>query len=219
MRLPSHLHPPLDELLYKLLSGVHWLVNGVNHERQDEADQQTFAEGDPQHLVLAQTKALSDPLDVGLVPQQEGKGLLRLLRLLGFLCHRSMMAAPGNTTQLSGSTSEQKTQCSQLLREWAPGASKPSEMAGAQHLALTQRHVSEVITGGTASMALEGIQLTVIHKTPLLHQLSVAVRLNYCRSEGIGSESSGSPSAGRCRLVTIITKSLRPLSPGFAFFA
>ena len=36
-----------------------------------------------------------------------------------------MMAASGNTTQLYGSTSEQKTQCSQLFREWAPGASKP----------------------------------------------------------------------------------------------
>ena len=79
LRLSRVLHPSLYELLYKLLSGVHWLVNGVNHERQDEADQQTFAEGDPQHLVLAQTKALSDPLDVGLVPQQEGEGLLRLL--------------------------------------------------------------------------------------------------------------------------------------------
>ena len=79
LRLPSVLHPSLDELLYKLLSGVHWLVNGVNHERQDEADQQTFAEGDPQHLVLAQTKPLSDPLDVGLVPQQDRAGLPRLL--------------------------------------------------------------------------------------------------------------------------------------------
>ena len=61
---------------------------------QEEADQQTFAEGDPQHLVLAQTKALSDPLDIGLVPQQEGEALLRLLGvlgLLGFLAHTSIL--------------------------------------------------------------------------------------------------------------------------------
>ena len=79
LRFPSHLHPPLDELLYKFLSAVHWLLNSVNHERQDEADKETLAEGDPQHLVLAQTKSLSDPLDVGLVPHQEADGLLRLL--------------------------------------------------------------------------------------------------------------------------------------------
>ena len=50
----------------------------MNQECQQVADQQTFAEGDPQHLVLAQTKALSDPLDVCLMPQQGKAGLLRL---------------------------------------------------------------------------------------------------------------------------------------------
>ena len=40
----------------------------MNQECQEVADQQTFAEGDPQHLVLAQTKALSYPLDVRLMP-------------------------------------------------------------------------------------------------------------------------------------------------------
>ena len=79
LRLTRVLHPSLDQLLYKLLSGVHWLVNGVNYECQEEADQQAFAEGDPQHLVLAQTKALSDPLDGRLMPQQDRAGLLRLL--------------------------------------------------------------------------------------------------------------------------------------------
>ena len=40
----------------------------MNQECQDVADQQTFAEGDPQHLVFAQTKALPDPLDDRLMP-------------------------------------------------------------------------------------------------------------------------------------------------------
>ena len=55
----------------------------MNQECQDVADQQTFAEGDPQHLVFAQTKALPDPLDDRLMPQQDRAGLLRLL---GFHC-------------------------------------------------------------------------------------------------------------------------------------
>ena len=51
----------------------------MNQECQDVADQQTFTEGDPQHLVLAQTKALSYPLYVRLMPQQNGARLLCLL--------------------------------------------------------------------------------------------------------------------------------------------
>ena len=58
----------------------------MNQERQDVADQQTFAKGDPEHLILAQTKAMSDPLDVRLMPEQDGAGLLRLL---GFLAEES----------------------------------------------------------------------------------------------------------------------------------
>ena len=69
----SVLHPSLDELLYKLLRGVH---SAVKQERQEVADPQTFAKGDPQHLVLAQTKPLPDPFDVGLMPQQDGACLL-----------------------------------------------------------------------------------------------------------------------------------------------
>ena len=42
----------------------------MNQECQAVADQQTFAEGDPQHLVFAQTKALPDPRDSRLMPQQ-----------------------------------------------------------------------------------------------------------------------------------------------------
>ena len=60
----------------------------MNQERQDVADQQTFAKGDPEHLILAQTKAMSDPLDVRLMPEQDGAGLLRLL---GFLAHTSIL--------------------------------------------------------------------------------------------------------------------------------
>ena len=60
-----------------------------------------------------------------------------------------MMAAPGNTTQLYGSTSEQKTQCSQLFNGWPPGANNPClEATAAEHLALTEGHIPEVIAGG-----------------------------------------------------------------------
>ena len=79
LRLSSDPHPPLNQFLHELLGGVH---SAMNQECQDVADQQTFAEGDPQHLVFAQTKALSDPLDKRLMPQQDRAGLLRLLRLL-----------------------------------------------------------------------------------------------------------------------------------------
>ena len=51
----------------------------MNQECKEVADQQTFTEGDPQHLVLAQAKALSYPLDVRLMPQQNGARLLCLL--------------------------------------------------------------------------------------------------------------------------------------------
>ena len=60
----------------------------MNQERQEVADQQTFAKGDPEHLVFAQTKPLPYPLDVGLVPKQDRAGLLRLL---GFLAHISIL--------------------------------------------------------------------------------------------------------------------------------
>ena len=51
----------------------------MNQECQDVADEQTFTEGDPEHLVLAQAKVLSYPLDVRLVPKQNGAYLLCLL--------------------------------------------------------------------------------------------------------------------------------------------
>ena len=63
----------------------------MNQERQEVADQQTFAKGDPEHLVLAQAKPLPDPLDVRLVPQQDRAGLRRLLRLRGFFAHISIL--------------------------------------------------------------------------------------------------------------------------------
>ena len=52
LRLSRVLHPSLDELLDKLLSGVH---SAVNEERQEVADHQTFAKGDPENLVFGQT--------------------------------------------------------------------------------------------------------------------------------------------------------------------
>ena len=45
-------------------------ASAVNQERQQVADEQTFAKGDPEHLVLAQTKAFPDPLDVGLIARE-----------------------------------------------------------------------------------------------------------------------------------------------------
>ena len=58
----------------------------MKQECKDVADQQAFAKSDPEHLVLAKAKALSDPLDVRLLPKQDGAGLLRFLLLLGLLC-------------------------------------------------------------------------------------------------------------------------------------
>ena len=58
LRLSSNPHPPLNQFLHELLGGVH---SAMNQDCQDVADQQTFAEGDPQHLVFAQTKLLSNP--------------------------------------------------------------------------------------------------------------------------------------------------------------
>ena len=63
----------------------------MKQEGQDITNHKTFAKGEPEHLVLAQTKPLPDPLDVGLVPQQDRVGLRRLLRLLGFLAHTSIL--------------------------------------------------------------------------------------------------------------------------------
>ena len=57
---------------------MSWLTSGlaVKQEPQDEADHQTFSEGKPEHLVLAQTKLLPDPLNDCLVPKQERVCLL-----------------------------------------------------------------------------------------------------------------------------------------------
>ena len=57
-------------------------ASAVNQERHQVADEQTFAKGDPEHLVLAQTKAFPDPLDVGLMPENE-----RVTRFLFFEFH------------------------------------------------------------------------------------------------------------------------------------
>ena len=86
----SVLYPSLDELLYKLLNGIHSVVK---QECKEVADQQPLAEGDPEHLVLTQAKPLPDPLDVPLVPQQDRAGLRCILRLLGFLAHTSILSS------------------------------------------------------------------------------------------------------------------------------
>ena len=48
----------------------------MKKERQGVPDHDAFPEGDPEHLILAQTKPLPNLLDVGLVPQQDRAGLL-----------------------------------------------------------------------------------------------------------------------------------------------
>jgi hypothetical protein len=65
----------------------------VKQERQDITDHKAFAEGEPEHLVLAQAKPLPDPFDESLVPQQDRVGFLGLLRFFGFLSHDPMMTS------------------------------------------------------------------------------------------------------------------------------
>ena len=62
-------------------------------------------------------------------------------------------------------------------RVGARGQQALSQVTAAKHLALTEGHVSEVITGGTAAMALEGIKPPVIQETPPLHQPLKVVQL------------------------------------------
>ena len=52
-----------------------------------------FAEGEPEHLVLAQTKPLPEPLDECLMPEKDRVGLFGLFRFFGFLAHDPRMAA------------------------------------------------------------------------------------------------------------------------------
>ena len=73
------------------------------------------------------------------------------------------------------------------VRVGSRGQQTLSEVAGTKHLALTKSHVSEVIAGGTTLVAPEGLKLPIVDKSPLLHQLSIAVRLYCYRSEGVGS--------------------------------
>ena len=54
----------------------------MKQERQEVADEQPFAKGDPEHLVFAQTKPLPDSLDVGLVPKQDRAGLVHHISIL-----------------------------------------------------------------------------------------------------------------------------------------
>ena len=60
----------------------------MKKERQDVPDHKTFAKGDPEHLILAQTKPLPDPFEECLMPENE-----RVPRVLffGFLAHTSIL--------------------------------------------------------------------------------------------------------------------------------
>ena len=51
----------------------------MKQECQDVSDQQSFGEGDTQHLVFAQTKALSNPLDGRHMPKEKGEFVLGLI--------------------------------------------------------------------------------------------------------------------------------------------
>ena len=65
----------------------------MSQERQDVPDHQTFAEGEPEHLVLAKTKPPPDPLDESLMPEKDRVGRLGLFRFFGFLAHAPSMAS------------------------------------------------------------------------------------------------------------------------------
>ena len=58
------------------MGGVY---SAMNQECQDVADQNSFAEGNTQHLGFAQTKALTNPLDGRRMPKEEGEFMLQLL--------------------------------------------------------------------------------------------------------------------------------------------
>ena len=51
------------------------------------------------------------------------------------------------------------------------------QAAGAQHLALAEGDVAEVIAGRTALVPPEGIQLAFVQETPFLHDNLKTVRL------------------------------------------
>lgn len=55
------------------------------------------------------------------------------------------------------------------------------QVASTKHLALGQGDVAEVVTGRTALVSLEGIQLTVIDKWPMLHTVLEAY---VCTTQG-----------------------------------
>ena len=61
----------------------------MKQEGQDITNHKTFAKGEPEHLVLAQTKPLPDPFEECLMPENE-----RVPRVLffGFLAHPQRMA-------------------------------------------------------------------------------------------------------------------------------
>ena len=88
----------------------------MKQEGQDVANHKTFAKGEPEHLVLAQTKPLPNPFDVRLLPIRDMVGLLRLL---GFHCHRSIMAPGYSACVASDASGRQilglRLNCSQLI--------------------------------------------------------------------------------------------------------
>ena len=51
------------------------------------------------------------------------------------------------------------------------------QVAASKDLALTQRHVSEVMAGRTALVTFERLQLSVIDKAPLLHPISASTHV------------------------------------------
>ena len=73
------------------------------------------------------------------------------------------------------------------VRVGSRGQQTLSEVAATQHLALTQDSESEIAAGWATLVAPEGLKLPIVDKSPLLHQLSIAVRLYCYRSEGVGS--------------------------------
>ena len=61
------------------------------------------------------------------------------------------------------------------------------EVAAHHRVAMLVNAIGEVLAGHADHPALPVLQVALVDKIPLLHQPSIAVRLYYSRSEGIGN--------------------------------
>ena len=157
----------------------------MNQERQDVADQQTFAKGDPEHLILAQTNAMSDPLDVRLMPEQDGAGLLRLL---GFLAHTSILPSTSLRRPFRLLLPSRRPELAPLLQMLPLLKLLLPEVAAHHRVAALIDAISEVLAGHADHTAFPALKVMVVDKIPLLHHHPGQHR---CTSQGGDGRSSG----------------------------